>query len=544
MLEEKNSGNKKGKQILESIVRALIKLIPVAGESIDQATFGSKDAIEDAELHEMVQVIYKIVTEIYQRDLPNTNLKLETILEEIILMPRIQDIQLELNNISEETLDRLIGLIVQLQVDVAENNEVIESFTESINHVQDLQNRAIKEAQESRTSQKEFENQLFERLEKLETKLEQLTMSKSPLPSRDLKDISRELEHIEVDYLVDTSMNLVIASNLIQSNYEFEWAVDFSELHGYARAPFSDYKTLRKTDLYAGFRVYLFKSSDSPLYILPPTEIEIRQFLESTKLSFMNRLNANQVLFLRRLREILYHSNIKRWVITSNTKYDLNYTPLAYEYFQRFRPLAVNINSSFIDAHVASFINEHNNKQDNNRLGFITSSTTFLHVIQRMIELDVYQGLYISSQSIVINPYIYTVLLYVKSNQQRLKSLLDCTAHAEITTKIKKKFSDIRLWLSKPTINSLEMVMLEIQHIRDSLIDVSKVTRPFHEEVIDAQLKDYKDLLQNNSTQYFKQTFDKALSESLSITTDLVSYLKPIDDALKPFRDFYDGNEQ
>lgn len=541
----KDNDSQKGRQILESIVRALIKLIPVAGEAIDQVTFGSKDAIENAELKTIIQDIYKIVVEVNNRGLANISREAETILPEIIVEPNIQSILSKLDNLSQESFSELIELMIQIQINISKNDDFIKSFAESLQQIQGLQNQAIAEVQKTKSSQMHLENLLIGRLEKLEAMIEQLAQSKSPLPRYDLQTIYKELDDIEVSYLVDTSFNLVNVSNLIQSKYKIEWAVDFSELHGYARAPFSYVSNIRRPpDLYAGFRIFLFKRLDQPLYILPPTTIEINKYLERIRLNFMDRLDALQVRFLRRLRELPYGDKLKTWENHFVREYNFNSIPPFFEELRRFRPNPVSMMSNFIDAHVLALINEYNIRENNNlnRLGLITSSPTMLRIVYDRLRKKyptICKGLYVSEQPLIINPYIYSALRYIMASEKRVNSLLSYSADlSSYTLNIKNKFGDIRSWLENPTVQSLGQVVFEVQNIRKSLVSIDEITHPFHDEVVSVQVEDYKNVPQENPTKSFKIVYEESLTKSLSVVSDLMSYFNPMDEAFKPFRDF------
>lgn len=281
MIEEQSGRDQKGTQILESIVRALIKLIPVAGEAIDQATFGSKDAIENAELHETIKEIYKIVLEVSEQNKGTVKKGTETILPKVLISPNAPKIIAKLENISSQDLDTLIQIMLQIQSSLSETSETISIFRTSVENIQLQQQKTVEQLGDTKITLQNIENSILERL----NRLEDMVLKKSFYNLQDLQEIYEELNALDLSYLEQTSRSLVHASLLVRTGKKIIWALDTSELIGLARAPYN-------TDWHSGFLAFLMQNLEYPLYILPPTELELSHFIERMKINLVNGTNV------------------------------------------------------------------------------------------------------------------------------------------------------------------------------------------------------------------------------------------------------------
>lgn len=517
MSEEQHDSKQKGRQILESIVRALIKLIPVAGEAIDQATFGSKDAIENAELRAMIQDIYKIVLHVRERDALKVSHNIETILPQVFLTHQAQAIMSKLDDISPHTLDQLIRIMIQVQSNLPENSETLRTFKASIEYVQSQQRQVVEQLNHTKASLQKTEDLILQRLNRLEEMV--LRKSSQYVSISYLDEIDKELDTLDFSYLEHTSQNLVHASRLIKSYKNILWAIDTRELIGYARAPFNP-------DLYSGFLDFLMQNLDQTLYLLPTKEWELRKLVEFMKLNLINGTNFEISSILRTIRNLFIAGKIGVWNNTSSVNYDPgDIEPFMYRLADSRRLNDPNIR---IDAHVLAHISNYNGTDSTTkqRLGFITRSLSMLSIGQNQD----FRNLQMDGCSLIVNPYTMAALIYTLK-EERVTTLFDYAKQPANISAIREKLQKIRSLMFTGAGSGLEPIILEIREIRRSVFSLTQYAYRFHDKIADIQTTTYVDKSWSNSAQDFRETYKRIGEDTLSVLSDIESYLKPFRNA-------------
>lgn len=566
-------GHKRFKIIVDGIYKSILSLIP-GGEAIKELKFGIKESIENAELREIIESVYKEIKNIFitNSEINIKQISTEQIITLLLKKPFAEPIISKLDKANSALLYSLAiyqKCIMRLnnKIDLIDNklSETIKMMTSDRGNFIDILNRNLNEKYL-------IENEIIQINSKLDLIINQHNSYSHTPDEKSLHEIVKNLRSIDDKIILSEANNLKHAFEIYDTHKmgtDYILSVDFSELYNYAYAPFNE-------NILSAYSVYLFNKINEPIYILPGGISELKYHLNITFNHFINyhdlkenltnklkhilahsdspkavkffisKLNSSELSLLinsafnkneplHRLNKLLKSGLIKTW---DTKKHDLKEYQEIFEHaFQLFtisRPLMDRNNMN--DAFNIAIIAQYNSNIVNDKLLYhITSSYNMIKIANNFIS---------PSFRLKKNPKKYISCIYLNHTWSWLIHILNNNFDESNIDNILSSlhdFDEIRNSIieaiKKDKINILTSVIRRLFHYRESLEHFKLISSPFQKSILKIEQEDFWGEDTIYSINDFINKFEDVYENIMFTIKDILSYLEPLEESYKPFSD-------
>jgi len=552
--------------IAEQILRGAIKLIPVAGDAVEQVTFGVKDAISDAELRKIVDNIYTEVKARAGGAHDFSDAQIEQITAVLLDKPRIQQAVAELQSVSASTRRSLTRLLLEAQQESRATRETVEGFQGAVLELRSILDTVQQGLQRKQAS----EHDKFSRLRDQLDRIEQALHTDVRAGRTSLEQIYQGLSRLDTGTLMAAGQSIETATYLSARDLNIRLTVDLSEIWGYAFAPF-------RSDPADAFDVFVFRRRTEPLYLLPGTVSELLRHMHRLHTNLLDygraRRRAEQTLSrfekmtkvgwtefvstasapdayalhlvgtaasrlsspLSRMLQLLEGGSFSPWPDTLSWGSEIEEARrVILERLHRYRPGKPVSNS--VDAINLAQIAALNSTapEQHMRTGHLSRSPLLRRVAQQLLSSRRMPALGVGQSCLVVDPYSWAIQTYLSDldlTPCRAPLLRDSRSIQSLAHLIR----DVGQWLEDPRDDAVDVLVQSMKKCRSALVEVSNVLGPFHADVVDEEVSDFSRCIGDRGSAMWEARFNEAREEVLNILNDLLAWLEPLRDAYQPF---------
>lgn len=539
--------------IAESIIRGGVKAIPFVGSGIDQATFGIKDAISNAEAKELLRRIVDQVNEIRPVERELSDRDIAAIVEGLLEKPEVVEIINQIQKVNLSALRELSGVMASVQR-LSTNAEAITFEVKAIRENVVLGNESIlRQIRESSL----FNATAYTHIQDSLSYLSSLLVQFDNGDQRSLQEIYGALKVLDARLLDLSAHSFRVALESLSSGRELSATMDFSELHRYLFSPYMQ-------DPMAPLCVYLIHNSPSPLFLLPASLVEMQHYLSHELITFFDRkrladrlsllltspkgperplgdidgrslqLLANLTMHnnspLQRMKRLLENGLIRCWDKPCPNEGSLRrYTETVFSLLSRFRRRRPSRVANLIDAENLSLLELLNSSAD-------SGQQRFVHVSGAKAMKEAAANLFAADDiPLVVHPLTWSYRAYVT----RLGGQFEHGHLLSISETLEETGSFVRCWVDRlskqPIWDEIERLSETLERVHGSLVAFRQVVEPFHRLVLETEIADLSLKMKPFGTTLWEQDFDRAVDETLGVIFGLLSYVGPLDRRMKPF---------
>lgn len=546
--------------VAEALLRAGVKSIPLLGSGLDQATFGIKDAIASATLRKSLRAIVSELGQLRESLAKRSEADIASLVESLLGRPSVQQLVQDLGRLRSDSLAGLADFLQRLARESGQLEDVGSELRSASTALECVAARLVElVGSHAREAIAQYDNvgARLARIEKL--------LIGPVLPSgRPLEDVVAALEHLGLQWLCRSACAVRRGCELV--GYGPPCAtVDFCEVYRYAMSPF-----LR--DPISSFTVYDFQTSASPLYLLPASASELSAFLHYTYLHL-----ADPASLRARLREKLamlsgqqapdLHARELAFLADATLSYRSPLQRLRSLFKQRRiaiwqRPLPsgkelqglLNTVRGVLGAIRGPGISWRANEVDAWNLATVCmlrlsgahdmSSITHLSGCRALLgaALKMQRRARVGRDSeafpLVLDPCDLAFAHYLRSSHGRLGSDLNRIGFAARVTEGLPE--DVRSWAE--TIRAYDAARIAsmapaIRVAREGLQTLRTAIVPFQEILLQEEIRDVEAKVPCGGATSWESKFEEAHSRVIATIADLLSYLEPVEESIRPFRE-------
>jgi hypothetical protein len=541
-----------GPTVARSIVRALIKSIPLAGAGLDEIAFGIQDSISNQELRKLVEEILRLCQD--HRDNLAVGLS-DQIAKELLGRPEIKKLIEKLDTQKDEARLAVSALLVKLDQQTRVAEKIAIDMKKSFTMIESRFDSLISEIRQNHSSfQQKYEYTLrsLEAFRKKSFSDSRADLTLRELRQRLLNQDSRAVS-LTAQCLGDALSNPGLKNCIV--------TLDFTEIYRYAHSPFS-------INPLSAFSVYLLTASDLNLFMLPSSVSEMSTYFQSAYNKYIDPASVRE----RIIDKLSHLFDSKRKAGTASSKHPFyafedvvtafghDQSPIKrmrrllkkrLQKFDKPLPEAKDVQGHYtvvtkalskayphqstvarhIDAWNLALIGFFNSTAEahDQRLIHVSGARSILHV-QEFLKREYRDEFGLQNGPLVVHPCSLAYLNCIQHNKVPRLQLNLLTDGALLDYR--------QFWamaIDSPSGLTLQQAKDTLSRILYVLEGLGPIVYPCHRQVFDAELRDLVGCTSTVGCTLWERDFDQSYKDIIEVIVGLQDYIEPAAKAMEPF---------